>query len=77
MGSAFLNLASHSIFPFFQFAIANKLSASVAAMDKDNTHPKFDPENDLGRNTQESSDFSNGDVEVAVGLDESVEHFLN
>ena len=72
MGGAFLNLTSHGIFPLFQFAIANELSASVAAMNEDDTHPKFDPQDDLGRNTQESGDFSDGDVEVAVGLDESV-----
>ena len=67
-----MDLASHSIFPLFQFAIANKLSAAIAAMNKNDTHPKFDPQDDLGRNTQESGNFSNGEVEVAVGLDESV-----
>ena len=77
MTSTFLDLASYCVFPFFQFAVADKLSASVTAMDEDDTHPKFDPQDDSGRNTQEFGDFSDGDVEVSAALDESVEHFFN
>ena len=72
MGGAFLDLASHSIFPLFQFTIANKLSSAIAAMDEDNTYPKFHPENDVRGKVEKFGNFSDGDVEVAVGLDESV-----
>ena len=41
-------------------------------MDEDDTHPKFYPEDNSGRNVEKFSNFSNGDMEVSAGLDESV-----
>ena len=75
MTCAFLDLASHGIFPLFEFAVADKLSASVTAMDKNYVCPKLDTQDDVRRNVEEFGDFANGEVEVLAGLDESVEHF--
>ena len=72
MAGAFLDLAGYGVFPFFQFAVANKLPSAIAAMDKNYICPKFDPHNYVGRNVEEFGNFSNGEVEVSAGLNESV-----
>jgi len=44
-GGTILNLTGNGILPLSQLAIADELSALVAAMDKDNVFPAFDTQN--------------------------------
>ena len=67
MSGTFLDLAGYGVFPFFQFAVANKLPSAIAAMNKNDTHPKFDPQNYVGRNVEKFGNFSDGEVEVWAG----------
>jgi hypothetical protein len=68
-GRAVLNLTSDRILPLLQLPIAEKLSAFIPAMDKDDVCPAFDTHNQVFGNFEELSDAINGDAEFLARLE--------
>lgn len=64
-----LDVVSDRILPFFQPAVAQKLSASIAPMYKHHISPGFDSLNQILADFEHLGDRSHGNAELFGGLD--------